>query len=156
MTTKWVNDYLDIPFVDCGRDRSGVDCWGLVRLVLKEQYRLDTPAYDSEYESTCENKILSEIVERERGEWLSISSDDVQCGDIVLLAIMGYPCHVGIAVGDGMMLNARQGVGVALESYERPFWDRRLRGFFRHSDMWRWTTTGVPTFEYAEPKPSYC
>ena len=151
----WANKYLDIPFVERGRGRDGVDCWGLVRLVLHERFGVDVESYDDEYKSTCENERLADIVERERGTWWSVTPDDVRCGDVVLLAITGYPCHVGIVVGDGVMLNAREGIGVALESYERPYWNRRLRGFFRHGDMWMWMTTGVPSFESGETKPSY-
>lgn len=155
MAAEWANKYLDVPFRERGRGRDGVDCWGLVRLVLGEQYDLEVPAYDDEYVTTSDNERLAGIVERERGGWAAISPEDVQPGDVVLLAIAGFPCHVGIVVGDGLMLNARQGVGVALESYERPYWNRRLRGFYRHSGMWVWTTTGAPVFEYSEPEPCF-
>lgn len=151
----WTNKYISIPFLEHGRDHDGVDCWGLVRLVFKEQFGVDVESYDDEYISTCENEKLADIVERERGMWWSVAPENVRCGDVVLLAITGYPCHVGIAVGDGMMLNARSGVGVALESYERPYWSRRLRGFYRHGDMWIWMTTGVPSFEFRETEPCY-
>lgn len=151
----WTNKYISIPFLEHGRDHAGVDCWGLVRLVFKEQFGVDVESYDDEYISTCENEKLADIVERERGMWWSVAPENVRCGDVVLLAIIGYPCHVGIAVGDGMMLNARSGVGVALESYERPYWSRRLRGFYRHGDMWIWMTTGVPSFEFRETEPCY-
>jgi len=149
----WVNKYLDVPFVERGRDRDGVDCWGLVRLVLMEQFGINVPRYDGEYMSTSENELLAGIVERERGGWVSVEPGEEQCGDVVLLAITGFPCHVGIVVDDGMMLNARNGVGIAVESYRRPFWNRRVRGFFRHRDMWVWTTTGVPLFEYRDAEP---
>ena len=152
---KWTGQYTSIPFQDRGRDRDGVDCWGLVRLVFQEQYGLSVPSYSDEYVSTCDNERLADIVENERGGWWSVTPDDVRCGDVVLLAIAGYPCHVGIVVGDGMMLNAREDVGVALESYKRPYWNRRLRGFYRHGDMWMWMTTGVPGLESGEAKPSY-
>lgn len=147
MIPEWASAYADIPFVERGRDRDGVDCWGLVRLILREQFGIGCDSYDDEYISTCEKEHLAEITERERGKWWSVTAEDVRCGDVVLLALAGYPCHVGIVVGDGMMLNARSGVGVALESYKRPFWNRRLRGFYRHGKMWMWMTTGVPSVE---------
>ena len=34
----WANQYLSVPYLDGGRDFSGMDCWGLVRHVLHYQY----------------------------------------------------------------------------------------------------------------------
>lgn len=42
---RWVEDYLQIPYVDGGRDRAGCDCWGLVRLVLRERAGVACESY---------------------------------------------------------------------------------------------------------------
>ena len=36
---KWA-DYSKIPYVDGGRDRTGLDCWGLVREVLHQHFNV--------------------------------------------------------------------------------------------------------------------
>jgi len=41
----WIDDYLSVPYVDCGRDLKGLDCWGLVRHVLHHQFNL--PLFES-------------------------------------------------------------------------------------------------------------
>lgn len=42
----WAAKYIGIPFADAGADRKdGCNCWGLVRLVLSEQCRLEVPTY---------------------------------------------------------------------------------------------------------------
>ena len=34
-----LNIYLEVPYVDGGRTMDGLDCWGLVRLILHEHYK---------------------------------------------------------------------------------------------------------------------
>ena len=38
---SWAGAYVGIPYRDHGADRSGCDCWGLVRLVYRERARID-------------------------------------------------------------------------------------------------------------------
>jgi len=43
----WADRYVGLPFLKGGRDRTGVDCWGLVRLVWAECCGIVLPRYDS-------------------------------------------------------------------------------------------------------------
>jgi cell wall-associated NlpC family hydrolase len=44
----FADQYCGLPYKRMGRDRSGLDCWGLVRLVLIDQLGKTFPRYDSE------------------------------------------------------------------------------------------------------------
>ena len=40
---EWCSKYVGIPFVSGGRDKSGCDCYGLVRLILHNEYNTELP-----------------------------------------------------------------------------------------------------------------
>ena len=45
----WAKKYVGIPFVTSGRDMSGCDCYGLVRLILTNEYSFDLPMLLGDY-----------------------------------------------------------------------------------------------------------
>jgi len=42
---EWWGRYVGLPFLDGGRDLSGLDCWGLVRMVYAERLGVALPEY---------------------------------------------------------------------------------------------------------------
>lgn len=43
MNLHWAAQYIGLPYKIGGNDRAGIDCWGLVRLVLAEQRGIIMP-----------------------------------------------------------------------------------------------------------------
>lgn len=40
---RWINEYVGIPYRWGGRDESGLDCYGLVKLVYANEYGIELP-----------------------------------------------------------------------------------------------------------------
>jgi cell wall-associated NlpC family hydrolase len=129
MLAEWASKYVGIPFKARGRDRSGCDCWGLVRLVLKEEYGREVPAFDV-YDDPCDIASNSEIIARETTIVAERTSSPMN-GDLALFTSRGLPAHVGIIANDGVVLHVERGSDAVLERIESPRLAARLEGVYR-------------------------
>jgi cell wall-associated NlpC family hydrolase len=128
-----VRAYVGIPFRERGRDRSGCDCWGLVRLVLAERFALELPSLDG-YTSVRDRERIGALIEDDLPAWIEVTGLE-RAGDVVLLAIAGRPLHVGLVVAPATMLHIERGIAACLERYDRLPWCRRVPGVYRHRAM---------------------
>lgn len=130
----WAGRYIGLPFKDHGRDRAGLDCWGLVRLVLAEQFALALPSLAAHYPRTTDQPSISRLIERETLHWQNINdTQTVRAGDVIVLRLNGAPMHVGVVIGDGRMLHIERGINSVIESYRTSRWESRIYGFFRYT-----------------------
>jgi cell wall-associated NlpC family hydrolase len=132
----WAGHYIGLPFLDHGRDRSGLDCWGLVRLVMAEQFSIALPSHSAEYDRTTEVDKISALIERESQKWKIVPTGREICGDVIVLRVRGKPMHVGIVVGDRQMLHIERGIDSVIEKYSGPQWSDRIAGFYRYKGFY--------------------
>lgn len=130
----WAGHYIGLPFKGHGRDRSGLDCWGLVRLVMAEQFGLALPSFCQEYGRTTDTQRISQLIARESTTWREVTADGEELGDIVVLRMRGKPMHVGMVLGDSQMLHIEQGIDSAIEKYRGARWQDRIAGFYRYKN----------------------
>ncbi len=130
----WAGHYIGLRFKEHGRDTSGLDCWGLSRLVLAEQFGIALPSFITEYERTTQVDKISDLIERETAKWRLIKSGDELCGDIIVLRVRGKPMHVGLVLGDEQMLHVERGIDSVIEKYSKPSWKNRISGFYRYKN----------------------
>ncbi len=133
--------YIGIPYVEKGRDESGVDCWGLVRLIYKNELDINLPSFTTEYEIS-DNERLEELFAQYKEGWESTDTPEV--GDVVMFRIFGYEAHIGICVGDNKFLHVREGRDSAIESLDNPKWSKRITGFFKYSEKKNAVLNTVP------------
>lgn len=143
MYPRWVADYFGIPFKEHGRDRDGLDCWGLVRLVYMEQFGVDLPSLADGYEGTGTEyggQLAAQITEESMRAWKPVSAPLLRDSDVIVLEVLNQPMHVGIVLCKGHMLHVerlgKRGVGYARpECYDSVHWKNRLHGFYRHEQL---------------------
>lgn len=127
---SWVAQYIGIPFVSKGRTAAGCDCWGLVRLVLAEQFGVLVPSYDETY--TDANKpTAAHAVGTLRGiDFVELPY--AEPGAAVVLRVKGLPWHVGIMVSQYCFLHVMRGIESVWERLDDLRWRNRVMGFHRY------------------------
>lgn len=136
MLPAWAALYVGLPYVEGGRARAGVDCWGLVALVQAEVFRRPVPAYDGlQWPHGSPRSVTEAIGEFARQE-AAVEYDQIPDGaeiegDIVLIRMRGQPLHVGVVLPGGMMLHTEEGSGSGIESYRGLMFGKRVLGFYR-------------------------
>lgn len=123
--------YIGVPFLEHGRYADdGLDCWGLVRLVLREQLGVELPDLGYSYPHSHAVGAITLTVGEQLPSWQEVERGQEQPGDVVLLRILGAPIHVGVVTEPGWMLHVMQGIDTCLERYDGPIWSRRIEGIF--------------------------
>jgi len=105
--TDW-NKYIGVSYKEHGRDlKTGVDCFGLVINVLKNEFNIS----------------LSDWMENEEEFNKFKKVDEPEIGSIGLFKFIGVPVHVGVYIGDGRLLHVAPGEMTVAEKIE----SRRLK-----------------------------
>lgn len=127
-------DYLIIPYAKFGRNREGVDCWGLVRLIYKDEFNIDLPGYEGI--DWKDGKTISANIELESqsSKWIEIPREERQTGDIITLKIKGLPWHIGVLMNTEQFIHAEPICGVCVERLGAIHWKSRVDSFYRYSD----------------------
>lgn len=143
----WASRYIGIPFLEHGRSREGLDCWGLVRLVYAERFGIHLPSLAEGYAGVDDSAGLAGVVVQERaisGHWKPITLDESSVGDVVLFRMSGDLWHVGLMVARGQMLHVWRRVNSCVERINTPNWTPRLFGVHRYAAPVRVTGRVAP------------
>jgi cell wall-associated NlpC family hydrolase len=125
--------YIGIPFKSKGRGYDGVDCWGLLRLIYKDQLSIELPSYTDEYISATNSNSVAEIVNLYSLNWTKIASGREKMFDAVLFMIKGLPVHIGVVMRFGTMIHVLDERQSCVERYNTSLWKKRIRGFYRYA-----------------------
>ncbi|GAA4218654.1 cell wall-associated NlpC family hydrolase [Sagittula marina] len=126
--------YVGIPERDLGRDRSGVDCWGLYRLVMAEAHGIELPSYAGDYLCSRERAQAAAVARGELAQTPWHEVETPQPFDLLLFRMHGHASHIGACVDRLHMLHTeRNGASVIVRMDDA--WKRRLRGIYRHEAL---------------------
>lgn len=137
-----ISGYVGIPFVDGGRDFTGCDCWGLVRLFHLKEFGNQLPAHGETPAADLEGTLEAIGAAAESPTWVKV--ENARRGDVVLLYSVDRDRqgkrvvalrHVGVMVDRSRLLHTEIGTN----SVTVPINDHQIRGrvhsIWRHSSL---------------------
>lgn len=139
MTISWASDYVGLPFKDGGRDRNGVDCWGLVRLVYAERLSINLPDFP-EIRANDWRKVARAIADAvDTDEWLPVINGAEKDYDVVVMRghsdgarALSIRSHVGIVAPGACLLHVEDGTDVVVPKLNSVTVKDRIVGIYRY------------------------
>jgi cell wall-associated NlpC family hydrolase len=125
--------FVGIPWKDKGRDSSGCDCWGLVRIVYQEILGINLPNYGEDYSNLADKKELAALIGKGASLWKEVKEGEEEVLDLVLLRQSGLPIHVGVVIGRGLMLHVPTEQSSTIVSYRGLLYKKRVDSFYRYN-----------------------
>jgi sulfur carrier protein ThiS len=123
------NKYIGLPFKANGRDESGLDCWGLVRLFYKNELNIELPSFNTQYAIEDDFRI-QELLSQYKEGWQKTETPEP--GSAVLFRILGEVTHIGVCVEHNKFLHIRENSDSVLESLDNLKWNKRIEGFYKY------------------------
>ena len=137
----WSNKYINIPFIDGGRSLEGADCWGLARLIYKEEFNIELPSFSGEYDIN-DPKLLQEMIVQHKEGWQQIYTPEEGC--IVVFRMFGAESHIGVAISATQFVHAREKYASAVENFSSVEWKNRIAGYFKYRENTSIVMNAVP------------
>jgi cell wall-associated NlpC family hydrolase len=132
---SWTDRYIGLPFVDHGRDFSGVDCWGLVRLIMQQECRIEIPSYGET--SALDLINVAGLMKQESivEPWLPVLRSSAQAFDVVVMHRRHDPIHVGILASATQVMHIEEKTSAVLIPLTHPTIRFRNPKFYRHRQL---------------------
>ncbi len=127
---EWAGLYIGIPFKSGGRDKSGLDCYGLVRLVYIEQFDATLPDLRDLYTNALDTNETAPLYQKYAPLLRGDKSNCPKPGDVAVILERGLPTHLGIYVGSGYILHVTRHFGTILQRTTNPNLKGRVEGYY--------------------------
>lgn len=117
-----ITNYIGHPYED-------LDCFELVKSFYRMEFNIDLKHY-WEGETHLDKKQAETLIISGVGNFEKVTEPIF--GDIVVVRLYGYACHIGVRLTEGLMLHTLRGVGSCIEPIKK--YERMVEGYYRHKE----------------------
>jgi probable lipoprotein NlpC len=128
------NKYIGLSYKERGRDFDGVDCYGIVYLIFKEEKGIELPDflelnYQKNWSELGKNHILESITD----DWIKVGENDYRRFDVhIFQDAYGVAAHTGLNIGHGKFIHVLDQRPSDVGKLE--LWKRILHGTMRYKN----------------------
>lgn len=116
--------YLGIPYKKKGRDRAGLDCYGLIKLISEDSGN-PIPEYDTPDEQSLVYQMYNSTKE------LFTKLDNPEVGCYVVFSIKPNHVHVGQMITKDKFIHILENKNVTIERLDNWFWSKKILGYYK-------------------------
>lgn len=127
--------YINLRFKYKGRDFSGVDCFGLVYLILKNEKQIELSEYDYSRKWYLEGKNYIVDIKNDLQTWSSIDIEQIRPFDVILFYASPKRIivnHMGLYIGEEKFIHISEDHNSRVERIN-DHWISRIYSIMRYS-----------------------
>lgn len=128
--------YINLKFKYKGRDFAGVDCYGLVCLILKNERQIDLPDYEYSRKWYLEGKNHIVEIKNDLCTWSKADIEKIEPFDVILFYASPKKMvvnHMGLYIGDERFIHVSETHNSILEKLSDR-WVNRIYAIMRYSN----------------------
>jgi len=125
-----LDKYIGIPYKNKGRDFSGCDCFGLVKLIYQQELKKSLIPADN-YSDSDNLLQVAPLIKQGVSLLCGDEVDIPQFGDIVVFKLRGVPSHIGMYVESNKVIHIMRNTDSCIERLNSKRLKGRVDGFYR-------------------------
>ena len=123
------NNLIGIPFVGNGDDKTGIDCFNLMRAAFAK-HGINVPATNISV-CACQEASDKEIYKNLSKSWSKLKHPENPCGVLILSSDPNFANHIGVFIGDNRLLHITKNTNSVIERMY-PKYKTRIVGFYKY------------------------
>lgn len=122
MSVKNIAKYIGKPY-------ETYHCFDLVKEFYLDLFQLDLKHF-YEGETVPSRTEVQSLIVTNKGEFEKV--EEPQFGDIIVVNLYGYSCHIAVYLYENLMLHTIRGVGSCIEPIKK--YEKMIEGYYRHKE----------------------
>lgn len=119
-----IRDLIGKPYAPHGRGPDFFDCYGLAIEVCRRFGKRLQDKASKETDVLSNKSLITDMKATIHASKQHLPT----AGSVVVLRVVGHPCHIGVCLGDGNFIHAMKDLGVHVDSLSS--WKHRIEGFY--------------------------